>query len=326
MSLLILAKRLPQPIALRANDIFARLEKQDAARITGRREGFRRTRELKQRIGERRAVLAEFEAAARAGNMITASSNGWDDKSGKHLHKWKRDPRLNHARTEVALLERQLSEIESNGYTRQMTAAVFLEAVEKIPQGAQIIDAPTDVPLRKGETAGDALVRVRATIAEKLAERDAVALLPRTQTEQLLLAVDQVKAMARRGVPRINPLRTGGEIEWPKRKLPRGSSFAHEFVPDGAALVAFLFEAELTAKLKELIDHNGDDDAISAAEQRTALARLEADLSQSRREEASLVEQICAEGGKAFHFPEAPIDAVLGVKIGQANADDSDFG
>jgi hypothetical protein len=306
---------LPAPSILarlpnQANRILERLRKADHERLLLARERFAQVKRLKDQRTQaenRRNKLAGF---AEKG-MLFRETHEWEGDNQDPTIQRVPDPQLQEVETEIARLQERIAALQAEQDPLCLTAARAEVLLAKIPANAEIEEC-TVAP--KAVTA-DALARVRRSIVGKREERDQIARKNRTKVEMVEAARTQIRSMAARGQPKVRALLEGGNVEFPVTKLPKAGNF-HHYVPDGAALVAYLFEAELIRKVESLIDFNASDKtALSADEKARQLEKLDAELMTLRREEAAIVEAIIADGGAAFHFADAPIEAVFSISV-----------
>jgi hypothetical protein len=150
-------------------------------------------------------------------------------------------------------------------------------------------------------------------MTELRADRRAVVSAPLPLSEVRRRAKEQIAALAARGQPKTLLMFTGGEIGFPEVETFSPNP-TRTYVPDGVALVAFLFQDELFTRLDEALKFNSDDDnALSDSKRADRLAAIDAELDTLGREEAALVEAIVADGGTAYHRPQANPLHVLGI-------------
>jgi hypothetical protein len=310
------AKRLPTKAQRdRATKIIARHEQQDGDRIARVRNRLKQLQEAKAARAAAVQRFSELWPYEREGTLMRESTRGWDEH-GHQIKDRTPDLQLLHVNEEIALWNERIEQLQSENEPACLTAARITALLNAIPDNAKIADCSVKATLRKGETKPDALARVRRAIIAKREERDTIARKGRTKAEMKQAWREQCRAMAARGTPRVRALLEGGAVEFATTRLPRTNNPFFQHIPDGAALIAYLFESELMRKVEELIDFNADDsNAMPAEDQQAALANLDAEIMQLRREEAALVESIVADGGEAFHFPDAPIEAVLDIEI-----------
>jgi hypothetical protein len=303
----VIARLLPNPES--ATAIIERHHRLDRERLARSRERFNTLRKAKDGRDDalrRRAYLQPFK---QSGKLYTERTTGWDD-SGYAIREQTADPALKEIQAEIAHWDQRISNLEAQ--TKEppcLTGAAIERFLVKLDPNAVIAEYVV-------EPDGD-LAEVRRTIVAKREERAEVARRHRTKAELIDAARAQVHAMAGRGQPKVRPLLEGGNIEFARTKLPKTAVPVFNYVPDGAALVAFLFESELLRKIEDAIEFNFDpSNAMPQAEQARQLAALDKELTELRRNEAALVESIVADGGNAWHFPDAPIEAVLSITIG----------
>lgn len=173
---------------------------------------------------------------------------------------------------------------------------------------------PAEPVLKKGETPRAALDRYDYDIDNVKAERKAIAQRPRTAAEIQAQIDREVDFHASRGGPRVAPMLNGGDLTFPQAQLDARHGHHFQHVPDGVAMLCWLFPDLIKERLADMVDVLATDDrAMSASEQSAAIKKIDARLFQLHRERAAIVEQIVSDGGEAFHRADAPIEAVLQI-------------
>lgn len=311
------APELTRRLLRRPQSIIERLRQQDRARLSRIADRLGQLKELKaERANARQqhAYLSEFAARGKLYREKVTYDEGEDKTDWIKTVKQIPDPALQEVAAELQVINGKIAALEAEVEAPCMTAGRLETLLKAVPATATITENIV-TPELGDESAPAALVRTRREIIEITQERANVARKHRTKAEVLEAARDQIRALAGRGQPKVRPLLEGGTIEFPMTKLPRTTNFFH-FIPDGAALVCWLMESEILRKVEDLIDFNTDAaNAMPQAAQAAALAKLDGQLVRLRREEAALVETIVADGGNAWHFPDAPLEAVLGISI-----------
>jgi hypothetical protein len=298
-----------------ATKIIERHRKQDRARIARIRDRFKETNELKELKAEalqRRDYLEGFD---RSGKLYKERSEFDKDTGAKNTIR-ERDPALDNTIAEINEINARIGALQAETDPPCLTAGRIEALLGAVGPNARIAEFLVTPSLAKGESNADALARTRREIVAKREERAGIARKHRTKDEVLAAARAQIHEMAGRGQPKVRPLLDGGAVEFPTTKLPRSLGNFFNFVPDGAALVCWIMEAEILRKVEDLIDFNTNvENSLSQPDQVRQLAALDSELLELRREEAALVETIVAEKGNAWHFPDAPIEAVLSIAI-----------
>jgi len=304
--------RLPEP----SRAILERHHAQDSERITRNRARFDQLQEAKAAKADaikRRAYLEQFDARGELVKYGPTTGYG----AGGSQRERMADPALNDVNAEIAKWEKRIAALQAESDPPAMTGGRLDAMLAAIDPNATITESPSTPKIGKTESAADALARMRRAIVAKREARETVARKHRTLDEILTAARAQVHAVAVRSVPKVLEALDGGQVEMPKAKLPGAVGHHIHFVPDGVGLVCWAFESEITAKIEELIRANYDPaNAMPASEKAAKLDALDAELAALRRDEAALVESIVGAGGNAFHFPDAPLEAVLGITIG----------
>lgn len=294
-----------------AQSIITRLEVEDRERRSANRERQRQIHAIKM---ERVAIARE--RAAYTDTRLFVGSNRKNAHSPERNAAAENNARIAALDARDATLAKQLLLLESKAPIPSLTAERIHNELDAVT--APIIEvARPDVPLIDGErNATDALPRLReATILAKAARREASKMpLPTSAVKEA--ARREIKRLAGQGVPYVRSLFNGGGIDWPKLQstATNGPYIRREI--NAAGLVAFLFHDLLVEKLDQLIDVQADigGDGPPLTERKAMLAKLDAEIDHCERIEAAAVEAIIADGGKAFHRPDASVFAVLGLK------------
>lgn len=296
-----------------AQQIADRLAFEDQEVVAAARLYASRRQELNREERDALAERARLADADKAGLLIT-EEHGHDDQ-GRNTTERKRDTaRLEAVDAAVDAIRRKKALFGNAAPVARLTAERLKLELAKYPASKLVAVERPLVPLPKNGRAIDALPRFREATLELRAEHRASSNAPRTVTEVERAAHAEIERIADRGLPRTMRMFHGGDIEWPHHELP----VSHLKVPDGLALVAFLLRDELKNKLSALLKVNASafPDALSAEDKAERLAELEAEIDAAERIEAATVEQIIAEGGKAYHRPDASVLAVLSLGVG----------
>ena len=296
--------RLPKAAAA----ILSRIEIENEQHLARRRTNRAIIRDLKERRAECETRLAIAEQAYRAGNLYRETATIGEAGAEPSFNRVADDTALTRERDEIASIDSQIAKLEESDTTPRATA-IKLRA-ELDPHVKYI-----SVMVNKGDASKSALASKRAAIDAKREERKAVANASRTYEEVREAAMSSIRSMAARGVPKVLPAYEGRAIEWPQAQVPNPGSNGFAFVPDGAALVAYLFQSELEKKVDSLLDFYRDDAALSEVEQRAKLELIDDELITLYREEAAIVEAMVADGRDAYHLADRPAVAVLGIRL-----------
>lgn len=296
--------RLPKPAAA----ILSRIRVENEQRLALRRTNASLVRALKTQRGEAIGRKQYLEDQKRQGRLYREAR----DHEG-NVTETPDNSMLDAANEEIADIDAQLARLAAADATPRATA-VRLES--ELDEFSRYAVSPTRVALKEGEMQEAALSRLRAAIERTKEERTATTKAKRTYEEVRERAMNAIRALAERGVPKVLQAFQGGEIEWPKARVPNPGSPTLTFVPDGAALVAWLFQAELERRVDSLLDFCREDEAaLSASEQTARLQEVDDRLMALYREEAATVEAIVAAGGSAYHLADRPAMAVLGIRL-----------
>ena len=190
-----------------------------------------------------------------------------------------------------------------------------------LPGGAQIESHDgTAAKLKKGETAADAVARLRGEIDELRADLHAARTAPIPPAEAKAAARRQIEALTARGKPDARHLAEAAlDISWPTvgagGYLTVPSTGAHVGgtvdAPDGIGVLAWLFKDQMIAAVEAEIDEINDGiGALGAEERRTREGEILAALLDAERAEEGIIEQ---GAGAISRRPDADPRAVLGL-------------
>lgn len=200
---------------------------------------------------------------------------------------------------------RSIAELEAITDPPRMTGAAlkaFLRANPFVDWKDHPVSPPKAATIAQHDAAIDA-----ATAKGKRLRRTA-----QPYDEALTRGLAAIDALAARGEPDVAALFNGGPLRLPNLALAGNAGHMRQ-IPDGAALLAWLFRDTLRERVEALIDFAAPDEAMPAKDKRAALAALEAEILQLHRERAVLVERGVAEGLTLHHRPDAPPEAVLQI-------------
>jgi hypothetical protein len=295
--------RLPKSAAA----ILSRLRVDDEQRLALKRSNSAMIRRLKEQRGEAESRRAYLEKAKADGKIYREVRDGNDVQ-----HVPDSSP-LDDVVAELANINTQIEKLTTVDSAPRMTA-VRLEA--SLDEFSRYVACRVSPSLAEGESLKHALAQSRDAIDAAKAERKSIAGASRTYDEVRERALAAIGSLAARGVPKVLGAFRGGEIEMPQVQIPNPGNPSLAFVPDGAALVAWLFQSELERRVDQLLEFNREDDtALSASEQTARIQAIDDRLITLYREEAFLVEAIIADGGSAFHFADRPAECVLGIRL-----------
>jgi hypothetical protein len=298
-----------------ASAILERHRTQDRARIARNRDKLVQVRELKAAKADALTRRAYFESFEHRNQLYKEQTTGYDDK-GNPIVERTSDPALQEINIEIAVIEERLAALMFESDPPCMTAGRLEVLLSQIPPDAEITENYVTPNVGARESKADALAKIRRTIVAKREARDEIARKHRTRDEVKAAVRSQINFLAGRGVPKVRPALEGGSIEFTKIKLPGTVGHEFQYIADGVALVCWLFEKELLRRVDELIDFNADPaNALGADEKVCQLSELDSELMTLRRVEASLVEAIVADGGTAWHFPDAPVEALFSITV-----------
>jgi hypothetical protein len=194
-------------------------------------------------------------------------------------------PAVREAHTKLQAAEREMealqARIDDAAAARNMVSSLVRRCHEyngSLSPELKLEVAKVSVPkLAKGETALEAIERIRHQLAELRADRAETVAAPIPSTTAKAIMRRQISELAERGRPNVDTLiETAGDIGW--ATMPRGSvyiGFAQsqdgtrspvisdqdERRPDGFAMLAWLHQAALMKALEAEIDQASDDGA-----------------------------------------------------------------
>jgi hypothetical protein len=293
--------------------IITRHQIQDDERLHANRSRLTRLQELRQQR------LHEVRARDR-----TAANNKYnkDPKEKQNKSATPRDADTEYKQklavydTRIERLDIQIAKIEAEAPAACLTAPRILSELDRFSSSIlEEIERP-DIILVDERDIADALPRLRENVRLAKAAKRAAENEPLPAVEVKKAARRQIHRLAAQGVPMVRQMFGGGDINWPRIQglATVGANFNPQI--DAAALLAFLFEDELSAKLDHLIEENADAAGSLPLPQRAKnIATLTASVDEAERVEAAAVEAIIAEGGTAFHRPDISVLAVLSLRV-----------
>jgi hypothetical protein len=226
------------------------------------------------------------------------------------------------AHRDLLAAEREAQIVQEERDPPAMTAGRLEKLLSELPADAEIVPFEVTPSIASGESAIDALARIREKITEKLEEQAAVLATSRTKGEMMEAARAQVRRLASSGVPLVRGLLQGGAIAWPRTKLGFTAGHFYQHAPDGVAFAAWLLEDALLQRLEKIVDANVSADAMTEDAQFTRDATIQLELLALQRQEAAIVEAIVKSGGGAVHSPFAAVEAVLAIAVDPIPEDD----
>jgi hypothetical protein len=297
-----------------AQAIITRHQIQDDERLHASRSRLNHLQELRQ------SRLHEVRARDR-----TAANNKYnkDPKEKQNKSATPRDAEAEYKRmlaafdTRIERLDTQIAKIEAEAPAACLTAPRILSELDRFSSSIlEEVQRPEIVLIDGERDIADALPRFRENVRLAKAVKRAAKNEPLPAVEVKKAARRQIHRLAAQGVPMVRQMFGGGNISWPRIQGPAtvGANFNPQI--DAAALLAFLFEDELSKKLDQLIESNVDLSGSLPLPQRAKhLATLTAAIDEAERIEAAAVEAIIAEGGDAFHRPDISVLAALSLRV-----------
>jgi hypothetical protein len=184
--------------------------------------------------------------------------------------------------------------------------------VRSLPPEAEIEAVAVDPPpLADGEAPEAAVMKIRAELAEAVGERFHLMRLPEPKAVLKARLREQVKRLRDHARPSLQLER--GKAEVAVFRDPVGDITLHEAWVVG--LIAWLDPERMDAALEAMVDDLPDSEAMDEAEQRKALAELDAEIEQLGRVEESLISDAFARGTDILRRSSASPECVLAVRI-----------
>jgi hypothetical protein len=297
-----------------AQAIITRHEIQDAERLHASRARLAHLQELRQ------ARMHEIRARDRlaANNKYNKDAPEKQNKSATP-----RDAEAEYQQmlaaydTKIHRRDIQIAKIEAEVPAACLTAARILSELERFSSSILEGTERPEIILQESERdIADALPRFRENVRLAKAVKRAAENEPLPAVEVKKAARRQIHRLAAQGVPMVRQMFGGGDIAWPRIQGPATVGANYNPQINAAALLAFLFEDELSKKLDQLVEANADAAGSLPLPQRAKnLATLTAAIDEAERIEAAAVEAIIAEGGTTFHRPDISVLAVLSLRV-----------
>lgn len=225
---------------------------------------------------------------------------------------------LAEAENETTRIERRLEQIEASQRPIGALVSRLEQYVAELTSPVAAID-PVTLKLGKGENAGQAVARIRGEIARLHEDHQAAidAAIPSAVAKQIAAA--HVRELAERGRPDVLSCLEGrsppGFAMRERERIALRGAQAAAFAPsqpDTLALIAWLFEDVLVARLIDEIDRVAADDIALSDEARAArLAEIATRLLELERAEEAAIRLAATEGTKIQRRPDADLRAVL---------------
>jgi hypothetical protein len=215
------------------------------------------------------------------------------------------------------------------------SAIQLFDNVEKWLRDARNADAFSgpEPALKKGEKPADCVDRIRARLAAIEDEINVVCVAPYPTAVAKAIAAKDIEALAERGRPNLSRLMaTGAELPMSlfdvflKVRLANNSlrtpgsggadtdGSASGSVPDGTALLAWMFKDQLLARINAEIDaESRDGEALTEAQRLEKIAELEGEALSLARLEEHAIQLANANGRPIARRPDADPRAVLGL-------------
>jgi hypothetical protein len=299
-----------------AMDILERCRVADEERAVQARLRIDKKQTLKREEANALAARADLVAADQRNALVT-EKHGIDDKGRKTVERERDTSRLKRADTQISMIRRKIANLDDIKSEPVKTAARIELDLEQFARKELVEVDRQDLPLHKNERPIDALPRFREQTISIIQHVKKVQRAPRTLSEVKAAARREIAKLADAGLPKtLAMFTTPAGINWPVTSIPSSHAGMHS-VPDGLALIAFLFRKELTAAIDELIKINAGafPDATDAESRAAKLLELAEELDLAERIEAACVEAIIEEGGVALHRANASVLAVLSLRV-----------
>jgi hypothetical protein len=166
---------------------------------------------------------------------------------------------------------------------------------------------PKRFRLDDDETAAQALMRLRAEIANATAQLATAKDAPLPKEDVQLRANNYVAELAKRGQPKVN---RKGDVSWESTWASSPPSMR------AIETMAWLFPERFAQRLEDLIDGLPDPDLVlNAADRRKCIRELEQTIEKLERDEEAAVAMCIADGVDVLRRANASPLAVLGVAI-----------
>jgi hypothetical protein len=207
---------------------------------------------------------------------------------------------------------RSIAEAHAQKHANRLQSMVQLQAaLVGLPPRYQLVEAaPVQPRLQPGETAADAVVRVRSKIEEMKSELRSVQRASPTRDEQKQAAVAFVQELQRKYRPRVKAERYGRfefDISDPQSMTGRTNPLAVLAWFDGDTLVKRLC-AEIEALPKAVL-------TMAANDREGRIQEIKRDLLKSERLEEHYIADAALDGVEIDRRPMADFLAVLGVEL-----------
>lgn len=285
-------------------------------RLTERDMKHGRARLVKERLDEKRAELSaeERHLADIERSRITEPGERAHDAHEKRLN----DKRALVAalRQEVQALSREYAIASEEAQSAGRLYETVRDYLDERRGTIREVAAP-EVKLGKGETALDAIERMRSQIEKHQADLMTVkrAPLPSKVTKERMR--DQVAALAEAGRPDVTGLVARGEaIKWPTKRLDAfGAGLASVVGPDPYGALAWLFREAFEARLSAEIDDESDDaSALDPTDRVKKVQEIRAEILGCERREVALIEMAATQGMVIAYRENTDPRALLGVE------------
>lgn len=225
------------------------------------------------------------------------------------------------AREEIKTKRAELADIDAVMQAADERGRELLELVRRVidflqtvPAGKAVAESNRPAPtLRKSESLVAAIERCRAKTGELRAELEIVKAAPIPAELAKANARREIAQLAARGCPTVSAMIDHGQgIAWPQATLQIGSQFA-----DGAdtlAMMAWLFQDQLTAAIDREIDGAAADaNALAPDDREAKLAKIEELILEAERDEVALIERAAVGGISVMPRAGVSVLALLGL-------------
>lgn len=217
------------------------------------------------------------------------------------------DPRVREKSEKIKYLNEEISRLKLPAEQRSEAAQLRGRLVDHVERWLKQLPPTTKIALHlgrqvtlpKGETALDAVERVRRRVRELQADILQVRAAPRPSSVCKKLIREQIEQMAATGRPNVAPVIDNGEpLQFPIALVRFPISSTVENMVDVLAIMTWLQKDALVAKLDLEIDELADEkNALTDAQRAEREATLLRDMLANEREEESYIMLAAQHGG-----------------------------
>jgi hypothetical protein len=246
------------------------------------------------------------------------------------------DPRILSAKKRVDKLSAEFARVRELKEARSaawQAASRVLSAVEDFlksgrPAGTTLDAAETEVKLAKGESIIDAVANRRKRVIELKASLARISAAPLPHSFARAAIKKQLELLAAKGAPVVTEViaQPDGRLRFPQQMLrsqvfniPKsGPVAAYTEQTDVLAILCWMFEAEMLAKLDAVLDSSyseADDEALTVEARHQRITELTAQLIDVERQESFLVWRAMDERLPVEHRADCAPQALLQCRL-----------